>query len=149
MSWCRRFIESLWQTTKTRVPRGCLAFAAEASERIFGTAPPAAGATLLSAFGSGQYAVRSTCASADAASSEQGTTTASAAAAVTLPRTFKRILPLRLRAAANVSPLRAHRAGRRGGISRLLAPARQRCQAADRGRAARVSAAARPSRRAG
>ncbi len=47
-----RRIESPWQTT--RVFPGGFVFRAEASERIFGTLPPAAGLTLVSGAGSGQ-----------------------------------------------------------------------------------------------
>src|SRR4051812_5326348 len=44
----------------TRVSPGALLSSAEASERIFGTPPPAGGVTLVSGRGSGQYDVRST-----------------------------------------------------------------------------------------
>src|SRR4051794_15813789 len=54
MSARASFSEFLWQTTRTRTPFGCLRFAAEASERSFGTLPPAAGLTLVSGFGFGQ-----------------------------------------------------------------------------------------------
>src|SRR5690242_2471984 len=67
MSARARFSEPEWHTTSTRTPFGCLAFAAEESERSFGTLPPAAGWTRVSGFGFGQYEVRSTCASAELA----------------------------------------------------------------------------------
>ena len=55
-----RFSEPGWQTT--RVLPGGLRLSDEASERIFGTSPPAAGLTLVSGAGSGKYDGRSTCA---------------------------------------------------------------------------------------
>src|SRR3954453_2164466 len=57
--------EFAWKTT--RVDPGGRFFSADASVRIFGTLPPAAGLTAVSGFGSGQKAVRSTCADAEAA----------------------------------------------------------------------------------
>src|SRR4051794_23954266 len=57
-----RRIESPWQTT--RVFPGGLVSRAEASERIFGTLPPADGLTFVSGAGSGQYEARSMWASA-------------------------------------------------------------------------------------
>src|SRR4051812_40011555 len=68
--------ESVLHTT--RVTPGGLALRVEASERATGTLPPAAGFTELSGPGFGQYAVRSTCATATAA-------TASRAAAASAP----------------------------------------------------------------
>src|SRR5690348_17056958 len=71
--------ESAWQTTRVR--QGAESFSAEASERAFGTAPPAAGCTEVSGAGSGQYDVRSTCANADELmASTSAHTTAPAAA---------------------------------------------------------------------
>ena len=46
------FREPFWQTT--RVLPGGFALSADASERAFGTLPPAAGLTEVSGFGSGQ-----------------------------------------------------------------------------------------------
>src|SRR5437764_10823664 len=54
--------DALWQTT--RVLPGPLPLSADASERAFGTFPPAAGWTEVSGRGLGQQAVRSTCATA-------------------------------------------------------------------------------------
>src|SRR3954451_14637323 len=54
--------EPFWHTT--RVLPGGFVFSAEASERTLGTLPPAAGLTEVSGLGSGQNAVRSTCANA-------------------------------------------------------------------------------------
>src|SRR4051812_6429398 len=65
MSRCACFSEPFWHTT--RVTPGGFVLSAEASERTFGTFPPAAGLTEVSGFGSGQKAVRSTCAVAVAA----------------------------------------------------------------------------------
>ena len=53
-----RLSEPRWHTT--RVSPRAFACSAEASERAFGTLPPAAGLTLLSGAGSGQYELRST-----------------------------------------------------------------------------------------
>src|SRR3954451_20798958 len=63
--------EPFWQTT--RVLPGGLALSVDASERAVGTLPPAAGFTELSGPGFGQYAVRSTCASAAVASASTAT----------------------------------------------------------------------------
>src|SRR4051812_41132344 len=71
MSVLTRFSESFLQTT--RVFPGGFALSAEASVRTFGTDPPAAGLTDVSGFGSGQYAVRSTCAKAAVASAIDAT----------------------------------------------------------------------------
>src|SRR5438128_1716972 len=56
-----RFSDPGWQTTRVLPPFGS-ALRADASERAFGTAPPAAGLTDVSGAGFGQYEVRSTCA---------------------------------------------------------------------------------------
>src|SRR3954454_21269791 len=69
MSRCACFSEPFWQTT--RVTPGGLILSAEASERTFGTLPPAAGLTEVSGLGSGQNAVRSTCAAAVAATARR------------------------------------------------------------------------------
>jgi hypothetical protein len=53
-----RFSDPRWHTTRVS-PRAFL-LSADASERAFGTFPPAAGVTLLSGAGSGQYELRST-----------------------------------------------------------------------------------------
>jgi hypothetical protein len=53
-----RLSDPRWQTT-TVLPRG-FARSADASVRAFGTLPPAAGLTLVSGAGFGQYEVRST-----------------------------------------------------------------------------------------
>src|SRR5215212_4273667 len=67
------FSESDWQTT--RVSPGARRSSAEASERAFGTAPPAHGVTVQSGAGSGQYPERSTCADAPAGSASSVTAT--------------------------------------------------------------------------
>jgi hypothetical protein len=53
-----RLREPRWHTT--RVSPRALALSAEPSVRGFGTVPPAAGLTLVSGAGSGQYELRST-----------------------------------------------------------------------------------------
>ena len=52
-----RFSEPRWHTT--RVSPRAFALSADPSERAFGTFPPAAGLTLVSGAGSGQYELRS------------------------------------------------------------------------------------------
>src|SRR4051794_26256543 len=84
MSLNARFSELPLHTTRV-VPGGPLR-KADASERAFGTLPPAAGDTALSGCGSGQYAVRSTCANATAA-----------AISATPPATTSAAIPLRIR----------------------------------------------------
>src|SRR3954452_19966571 len=72
--------EPFWHTT--RVMPGGLALSVEASERGFGTLPPAAGFTELSGPGLGQYAVRSTCATATAAAASRAAAAKVAAQAI-------------------------------------------------------------------
>src|SRR6266480_5357712 len=76
--------EPFWQTTRV-LPRD-LVLRAEASERGLGTLPPAAGFTEVSGLGFGQYEVRSTCASATAAKTNNA---AAANAAVHATRSTK------------------------------------------------------------
>ena len=58
MDLIARFSEPRWHTT--RVSPRAFALSAEPSVRAFGTLPPAAGLTLVSGAGSGQYELRST-----------------------------------------------------------------------------------------
>ncbi len=88
MSRLSCFRESCWHTT--RVLPGGFALSAEASVRAFGTLPPAAGLTDVSGFGSGQYDVRSTCASATAAHAIRH---AAASTAVNAPRPISPRIP--------------------------------------------------------
>src|SRR3954452_9107593 len=69
MSAFARFSELFWHTT--RVDPAGFFLSADASVRTFGTLPPAAGLTFVSGFGSGQNAVRSTCAVAVAATARR------------------------------------------------------------------------------
>src|SRR3954467_7917027 len=91
------FSEPFTQTT--RVTPGGFVLSADASERAFGTLPPAAGLTEVSGLGSGQYAVRSTCASATAAHA------ISAVAASIAAQTVRRIMPRSLKTAPFRYPL--------------------------------------------
>src|SRR3954470_9807411 len=85
MSLFANFSEFFLHTT--RVVPGGLVFSAEASVRTFGTLPPAAGFTDVSGFGSGQNAVRSTCANAAVASASEATTVATSPAIQLRPAT--------------------------------------------------------------
>jgi hypothetical protein len=64
IAYLASFIELGWQTTC--VSPGRLSLSADLSVRASGTSPPAAGLTLVSGAGSGQYVLRSTCAWASA-----------------------------------------------------------------------------------
>src|SRR3954471_4419695 len=85
MSLFRRFSESFLHTT--RVVPGGFVLSADASVRTFGTLPPAAGLTDVSGLGSGQYAVRSTCAKAAVASASEATSVATSPAIQLRPAT--------------------------------------------------------------
>jgi hypothetical protein len=65
---------------------------ADASERSFGTLPPAAGFTEVSGRGLGQYDVRSTCATATAA--DKSNADAASAATYAIRSTKPRIKPI-------------------------------------------------------
>src|SRR3954447_22282096 len=85
MSLPASFSEFVLHTT--RVVPGGFVLSAEASVRTFGTLPPAAGFTDVSGFGSGQNAVRSTCASAAVASAREATSAAASPAIQFRPAT--------------------------------------------------------------
>src|SRR3954463_13154441 len=87
MSFFRRFSESFLHTT--RVLPGGFVLSAEASVRTFGTLPPAAGFTDVSGFGSGQYAVRSTCANAAAATASDATIASTTTPTILFPPATK------------------------------------------------------------
>src|SRR5919199_1000479 len=128
--------ELRWHTTRVRP--GGEERSADASERIFGTWPPANGWTPRSGRGFGQYDVRSMCASAAEAK------TARTSAATPLARATLLALgrPAKRR--------RTYQAGARDApVGAKRGRARRACLPAARGRSARPWAGARPPRPAG